>query len=670
MHRRGSRDAHLASKTDAVRAPGPKADARFLCPECLADGTVRTVAEVRGRAEENPGAQKLNQDEATKIFYEVFPECPPADFCFGKFLTKIDCFATREELQAFLITTREAAVLIRGKPSTDFLACIEIFEDVTPHEAAEQTFELVKEWKEKILDKGYAEPLQNRRVAFYDFFGSINPTIYSPKPKAMTSQQIKEWFAIWLRIHEFAYALPPDWSVRTTRYYSPAKEIYHSLANVLKRALFAGPEHAFSEHSTAVAAVNEFLDLAKTAAAYPNKHVVGIFVERIWRYTSLHGLDKEAKAALIENLLPAISQEDPRVAILLRDSNVWSMDHKSFGVADFICHCYAKTATPLNINELMHASRQIPTSELSKLEQNRLDGLSLRGVFGGLRDFIHDQVPGVHDVLSAMIEYYETHDGGKIRELITQIEKEHGRYLSCALLLDLEQYERDVKTTVAGVEQTERVIDVLRRLRQNTDKIETIPPESSDIKLNESIRDIAACQFRSRKRTILVETLDYVNEKLTVDMREGKRGIEPNVVIALSWLEHQAFEALRDLKFEGQFTAHQERWFHTILKFHDLTFSPREYNEAEFEAFIGKLKDSGSFEAASRIIGNRVITQISELAKVYGEKRKTSLIGMLWSGNINRELLGFFIPKPAETVVGERLRKEFAIHPYDRISGD
>src|SRR3989338_8293383 len=88
------------------------------------------------------------------------------------------------------------------------------------------------------------------------------------------------------------------------------------------------------------------------------------------------------------------------------------------GIGDFISACYAYKIAPNDLNNLLLALREVPTTDIARFEQNRLDGLTLASTFDALRDFIHDQRPNVHAVLTAIVDYYDTGDKSALEKLL------------------------------------------------------------------------------------------------------------------------------------------------------------------------------------------------------------------------------------------------------------
>ena len=70
------------------------------------------------------------------------------------------------------------------------------------------------------------------------------------------------------------------------------------------------------------------------------------------------------------------------------------------------------------------------------------------------------------------------------------------------------------------------------------------------------------------------------------------------------------------------------------------------------------------------MLSQRVLHNISELAKQYDTLGKMQRKQALWSGNVTHELIGLTDLRPAATAAGRRLREERAMHPTERRTGD
>lgn len=394
------------------------------------------------------------------------------------------------------------------------------------------------------------------------------------------------------------------------------------------------------------------------------------FSDAVARYAKRHSnLTEVAAQGFEDKLLPAIVKKDPQVACLLRSGNIWGMKKGDFGIADFTCQAYSSSVKSAAIQELLMTVREVPTTSFAKFEQNRLDAFSLAGTFGALRDFIHDQRPLVHDVLRAMLDYYETGNDADLKRLLP----ETGGYLGSpdrqAVILDRARYGGEV--VLHGTQLKEPVITILHRLIENTFPTVENPAPTGHSEIDSALTELAESNQRIKiSKEQLSKTFDVVNTELLKRMREHDVGIEPNLVLSLAWLERQQFEVLRDLTYEEQRGAYKSVWLQSVLKFQELTASPEDFDESEFTAFLQKLNEARSDQEGYQLIFERTIDHVSKLADRYKKDGRSQRADALWSGNTAHELISLGIPREATTVLGKRLQKEALLPREEQLRGD
>lgn len=400
------------------------------------------------------------------------------------------------------------------------------------------------------------------------------------------------------------------------------------------------------------------LQIYKEVADYADRNIGAQFAETVFSYTRNHDLTAEKSRGLIDRLLPAMQNNDPQIEIILKSGNFWGMNHGDFGVGDYLCHAYASPVSAENLNELLLAARVVPATSLARLEQNRSDGLMMAKPFGILRDCIHDQRPYINELITAMVHYYDTNDKSQLEQAIPKV-----NYFNSAeriqLLFDKEKYDMEIEERNASRKKV-KPIDVLRRLAENTKPVSDFPPTTSDKELNQQLQTLEQAKINGvlSNKEVLANAINYLNQELSTMMEEKVIGIEPNHIMAISWLERQATELLRNISFEDQWGAYKQDWFISLLKFHELIGSPQ-YNEQEFQNYIQSLISANSPLEAYKLIGRRILENIKALAALYKKKGRTDL-GALWSGNLTHELVGLIDLKPATTKFGQNLRAETA----------
>ncbi len=330
------------------------------------------------------------------------------------------------------------------------------------------------------------------------------------------------------------------------------------------------------------------------------------------------------------------------------------------GLKDFLVSCSALKVTPPHINELLMAMMRIPGTALWKLNHNREDGAAFSP---NLRAIVHDKRPYVHELVKALVGYYDTGDGKDLRAVLDLAnEQDHDSYskqfegISQEVGLygdapDRAFYERHV--VVSGRHAKERAIDILRCLLKNTVPTVEKLPVTSDLNINEKLVALA----KNGKDKTLESAFVCVNDKLKNMMAHGDIGIEPNMIFALAWLEGKGFEKLQSLTFEDQLSAYAESWFAAILEFQELTASPSSFDPEEFQKFLGRVKRENSMMDAYRLIVSRTLDKMAALGEIYKAKGMADT-DPVWSGNIADQLIGLRDLRKASTTQGKKAVEE------------
>ena len=173
-----------------------------------------------------------------------------------------------------------------------------------------------------------------------------------------------------------------------------------------------------------------------------------------------------------------------------------------------------------------------------------------------------------------------------------------------------------------------------------------------------------------RTRELLGEAYDYITARLVEMMDKREVGIEPDTLLALAWLERRGFEVLQKLTYEDQIGVYKQKWFHSILRFQELTTSPNRYDKVEFQSFLDQITQAKWCEEAYKLIGRRVLDHVNILARKYKSEGKDERTGGLWSGNSVHELIGLTDYRPAVTAYGKKHREERQKPEQDRLKGD
>lgn len=527
------------------------------------------------------------------------------------------------------------------EPDKDLRYFSQFVRDVESVEQARLINEFAHTWRERFLTSTPDERVwRNRANNFSQFIGEVSGAHRSPRPEPLSLEETSELFDAVADVYETAYLLPET---------DEDQKIFQTFT---QGAIKIGRESHNADQTRNV------LQIYKEVAEDPDRTLVERTIDTAIRYGVHHGLTDDAREGIINKLIPAMRFNDPQVEILNRGGNIWGMKQGDFGIADFLVHSYALRVTPDHINELLMAGREVPTTDLAMLEQNRLDGLTMAAPFGILRDFIHDQRPYTHDVIGAMIKFYDTGDGQQLKATLDKTGSGYFEYeVNREPLFNRERYDKSTverRSDRNPEKKTVKPIDVLRRLEDNTKPVEDKSPETSDREFNSLLQRLS----ENNNQEVLQQTLDYANSRLIEMMQKGEIGIDPNHILAFAFLDKKGFQILQSLKYEDQLGVYKQKWFHSILRFQELTASASKYNEDEFRHFVNKVIYSESPKAAYRLIVQRELDNVSKLASTYKAKGKRNWVEALWSGNSAHELIGLTDLRSASTVAGRKHREE------------
>lgn len=618
-------------------------------------GFAKTIAESRGIAKEN--LDKVDKREAQRLSDDYSNQGRDLiDEITEKEIKDEELVPYFQEMFSF------ANSFLSGSQKPDIKYYRNIVANCKDIKRIRIFHELSVKWKNEFLNEEL-DP-KNREQRISDFFGFMddvsdrwkNPG--EPNKKIRTEEDVFRFFNAYAELYSLVYSLPAGFS-------EELKTILTGRFSIK----FVGLETEDADQ------ISQLVALWKEVYQTPDQESLPLFLECSMRYAKNHGLSNESRAGLVQNLLPAIQRKDPQIKILLEPGNLWAMQKGDFGIADFLCHCYAKKITPQNLNELVSAIYDIHTTDYNRMQQNQKDALVLVYFFN-LRDMIHDQIPGIHDLISAMIDYYENpeNDEGSKSKLVSSLikcgyiaadSKEKDSYLDRSL------YEKIFETDVDGERKKEKAIDILKRLKENTCPRIEEPPVTSDENLNQKMLELKQnAKDKIKVKECLEATLDYVNEKIINFVQTNQIGVEPNFVLALAYLNRQAFLAMQALTYEDQIAAFKQSWFYSVLKFQELTCSASsEFQEDNFSQFISSIYKADSDVTVYKIVQMRVLENVKRLADYYVSIGKPDWVRFLWTGNLTDQLIGLTELRPAETIYGRQHRKE-RINPEVNRRGD
>lgn len=390
-------------------------------------------------------------------------------------------------------------------------------------------------------------------------------------------------------------------------------------------------------------------------------------IDAFRNYARLHSLDDEQMVGL-RRLFDRYDAGDPDTKILDLSDNPYGMERGLYGISDFTIGSQIRTIRPRNIQELIQGYREIPTSDQAKFMQNRTDALALQGSIINGRDFIHDEMPGAHEVLCALLAYYDADE-----EHRPQFEAEARRIISDKPYThnvgfdeygsNLQNYESVVSRGVcyaAGTPEAEgalragsgeRAIDVLRRLVANTESDPITPPECNDSQLNQLMQKIDVLVGPDGVPKVelaeIGDLVTYVNQKLQAEA--GQFSCDASLIRALSYTERLATYAMRRVNEKDRRELFFDPIFKEVVKFRDLTSSFDDFDSQKFERFWASFSnisvdaDEGEVSEQYSKLSMHIYEQLSKLAarsqREHGNSASNRIMA-LWSGNLNHELIG------------------------------
>lgn len=401
--------------------------------------------------------------------------------------------------------------------------------------------------------------------------------------------------------------------------------------------------------------------------------------------------DREEYVRYLENDVDRrIREKDESLVSLLHPR--WMRGEER--LRNFEFDCLTSRMNPRNLNCLLQRRRELPTSDVYKLEQNRVDALALEGTLLTDHGFIHDEAPKTHELLAAMLKYYETNSAfdekrgdenlslsamqstTKLDRLVAECQQT-GRFGDLArTVFDLRNYEEMVKGVVnddgRAREYNEPAVEILRRLVTNTEHEKMEAPETQDVKLNQAMKDLWIRQNEETGETEVdfgevSNLVAYMNEIL-VKSQNQYGATSTKMVEAVEFTERAATFVLRNISETQRRELIYDPGFKEIVRFNALTASFDEYNPLRFENFwqgvrnVAARNDGmegavlGNSEQAYRKIQMKILGQLHKIANQYNQNNQSELVPSLWSGNLSHELIGLTEVRPAR-VLREWLRE-------------
>ena len=382
-------------------------------------------------------------------------------------------------------------------------------------------------------------------------------------------------------------------------------------------------------------------------------------------YVQNHGIKEGMVSGFRNVIFPLLEQKDDEVKSIYEGGNVYGTSVGLYGVADYTEECLLSSYNPREIDKLIRIYHEIPTSDYKKFEQNRKDAARLQGTIIGGRDFIHDERPGVNEILVAIKDYYmnrDSDDSISYKFRLAELEdKYHFGVLPYAF--NLEAYEKPIDfmgeghSGAGGGSPEETALDILNRLIENTRPNLLEAPKTKDEELNRLMESISPT-MNEQTGEVLVDfdrvgvAVEKMNEILLRNNR--KQGIYPSMISAIAFLDKMSAYALRKAGKKDLQELPFDPGFKEMVRFSQLT-SSMEYNKNDFEnkyrQIVDKFSeaygddgiDSSKIAEGSRILNQQILKNVQGLSKNYASKSVTARFSdAVWSGNLSDELIGLF----------------------------
>lgn len=363
---------------------------------------------------------------------------------------------------------------------------------------------------------------------------------------------------------------------------------------------------------------------------------------------------------LRDDLFPRIHRGDIELGGLLRNTNLRGEDR----IKRYEFNCLAAKNTPRELNELLMERLELPTSDALKLEQNRVDALAIENVVIPDHGFIHDEHPMTHNVILAMVEYYDsagTRQESAERQALQKTIKAMndygiGRYGNIgAKAFDLKNYDKIIKGEVSDdgvVTRTYNVpaIDVLRRLEENT-RADEIERPILDNQEWQALIDQAAEQEDWRSAGELVE---YTNKWLV--SKQKQYGLTPAKVEAVAFAERMATLAMRKITEKERRELPYDNVFKEFVRLQELIGGYEGYNEEKFEEFYSGFRriametDERDLREHFARLQHHVLERSRDLVRHYKKNGKARREYMMQSNSLLHELVGLTDVRDARTL--------------------
>lgn len=392
-----------------------------------------------------------------------------------------------------------------------------------------------------------------------------------------------------------------------------------------------------------------------------------VLQERLVNTAFDRGYEPDFVDYLETSLFPRIESNDKSLGSWARGGIFFLRGEENLRDYDF--ECLTSKITPQNINFLLMQRRELPTSDASRLEQNRIDALAIENIVVPNHAFIHHEHPMTNNLLKAMVDYYDargTIRADQTRQSLEAVSADCNSEVFGNLeeyVFDYKNYDKIIEGEVNDDERYSRTydipaIDVLRRLVDNTKsnelEIPKIPDEkwqklmkSANIKLNPENGKMRA-DWNS-----VGELVKYTNNWLT--KHQDQYGLDATTVATIAFTERAATFAMRNVSEKERTELPYDENFKEIVKLQELTGGYDKFNQAEFDRFwegFRNIKMGNDAELKDHYwrLARRELVQAGKLARVYNAKGVSDAGMKLQSGNLLTELMSLMEPRREETL--------------------
>lgn len=480
-------------------------------------------------------------------------------------------------------------------------------------------------WQEsKLFDRSVGRD-QKVTQAFFTALSLQAGTIFNPKPEAPTAQRLADGLSACLEIQ-----------ISITEHVQQADNQDDLIVfGCALYYLIACGKPLQGAHTRGLQLCTELVETNQL-------HKLRKLTEILTNYAQYHGLSTDTLKGIRDNILPAIEGAEPGSKPLWGSrtkwgsvENIWGCFKGEFGLAQFVCHCYCAPVTPERLNELIMASRRMPTSDLFRLEQNRRDGLALKDL--AIRDAIHDQAPCIHELLQAMVNLYDNRSDPEPRERVSRycalLTDRHEYRINTDRLLDLSKYDEIIpnRAPLGELPKEQPAIEILRRVADNSRPSSQSPPESGVAGLDFALESLHAVQSntRDKRAVVLSQALDVANTHLEELISAATFGIDPRMIPALSWLDNETARHIREMDYEEQCGAYKISWFRNAVIFCGLTGSATAPHSKVLLNLFETLDSGIASEEAYQAVSSQLLEGIVDLVSFYRQQDREHWCEML-----------------------------------------